>query len=100
MYVILATHSRSGTSATNSRCTRSGAGRASRSRTTVAGTLQIVALYPVFVFLAAVIGFGRRLRVPADGLLAIVVLTAAWATLYAGPDFFEFTTVVRSAVRP
>jgi hypothetical protein len=64
---------------------------------TLAGSFEIISMYPVFILAAAIVAFGRRLRVAWDSVLGLVVLTFGWAFLYTFPSMSEFMRLVQLA---
>ena len=61
-------------------------------------TIQVVAIYPVFILVAGILGFGRRCKIPLDVSVALVVLVMGWAVLYVAPDSIELIRLVDYAV--
>jgi hypothetical protein len=63
----------------------------------LAGSLEIVSLFPVFILTTAIIAFGRRLQVEWDWVVSLALLCFGWAFLYAFPSMIEFILLVRAA---
>jgi len=58
--------------------------------TGLAGSLELIALYPVVVFCAAAVAFARRLEMGWDVAIAVVICALGWSFLYAYPGMEEF----------
>ena len=60
-------------------------------------SIQAVALYPVFVLIAVIVGFGTRFQISGQVIAALSVLVLAWSVVYAVPTFVEFLKLVNCA---
>lgn len=61
----------------------------------LAGSLEVISLYPVFILIAAIVAFGPRLKVPLDVVVGLALLAFGWAFLYTFPSMIEFISLVR-----
>lgn len=61
----------------------------------LAGSLEIVSLYPVFILAAAIVAFGRRLEIAWDWVVGLALAAFGWAFMYTFPSMIEFIQLVQ-----
>ncbi len=58
-------------------------------------TVSLIATYPVFLLIVALVSFGRRLDVSTDVVIALAACIVGMAVFYSAPGLTEFTGLSR-----
>lgn len=65
-----------------------------------AASIQAVALFPVFILMCALVGFGVHFCVDPRAYWSLVGILGSWAAIYIGPSFVEFMMLVNIGCKP